>query len=375
MRLRDEIADHLATEAKLRHVQKMEAIGLLTAGVAHDFNNILLAIGKAGRCSARSSSISTSRRARNDQAAPARRTRLDAASCSGLRADRRRPHARADRGTAACPAQAHGRRARPDAAQNRPAAEEEHRLGQANLAAAFPDKSPAEIDQILAGVWTIFGRVAAEFAQIERLTSNKPGRPDDDIIAEPAVVERLYRFRRDTKAALIFAAHLANWELPALIAARYGVEAAVLYRRPNIRAVSDAVVKIRASAMGTLIPTGLDAPVRLLRELQAGRPVAMLVDQHYVKGVDVTFFGRPCKANPLMAQLARHVECPIHGVRIVRQQDPNQFLMELTDRIAPARDAEGRIDIAGTMQVITTVVEGWVREHPEQWLWVHRRWR
>ena len=47
----------------------------------------------------------------------------------------------------------------------------------------------------------------------------------------------------------------------------------------------------------------------------------------------------------------------------------------MTDPIAPARDAQGRIDVAGTMQVITSVVEGWVREHPEQWLWVHRRWR
>jgi len=101
----------------------------------------------------------------------------------------------------------------------------------------------------------------------------------------------------------------------------------------------------------------------------------MLVDQHYVKGVDVTFFGRSCKANPLLAQLARHVECPIHGVRIVRQPDRRRFQIELTEPIAPARDAEGRIDIAGTMQAITAVVEGWVREHPEQWLWVHRRWR
>jgi KDO2-lipid IV(A) lauroyltransferase len=148
-----------------------------------------------------------------------------------------------------------------------------------------------------------------------------------------------------------------------------------LFRRPNIRPVADAVVDIRANAMGKLIPTGLDAPVRLLRELQEGRSVAMLVDQHFAKGVDVTFFGRPCKANPLIAQLARHVECPIRGTRVVRRADQHSFLLELTEPIAPARDAEGQIDIAGTMQVITSVVEGWVREHPEQWLWLHRRWR
>jgi KDO2-lipid IV(A) lauroyltransferase len=251
----------------------------------------------------------------------------------------------------------------------------EHRLGRANLAAAFPEKSPAEIEQILAGVWDNLGRVAAEFARLDQLKISDPPAPQDDMAVEPPALERFYRFRTDRKPALIFAAHLANWELPALIAARRGLEVAVLFRRPNIRSISDAVIKIRANAMGKLIPTGLDAPVRLLRELEAGRSVAMLVDQHFVKGVDVTFFGRRCKANPLIAQLARHMECPILGTRVVRRADKNRFLVELTDPIAPARDAQGKIDIAGTMQAITSVIEGWVREHPEQWLWLHRRWR
>jgi KDO2-lipid IV(A) lauroyltransferase len=61
-------------------------------------------------------------------------------------------------------------------------------------------------------------------------------------------------------------------------------------------------------------------------------------------------------------------------VRIIRLPG-HRFRAELTDAIEPLRAADGRIDIAGTMQVITTVVEGWVREYPDQWLWLHRRWR
>jgi KDO2-lipid IV(A) lauroyltransferase len=251
----------------------------------------------------------------------------------------------------------------------------EHRVGRANLVAAFPDKPAAEIERILIGVWDNLGRYAVEFAQIERLTNHDPGRLEDDIVADPATSERFLRLRHDGKPALIFASHLANWELPALVAARHGLDTAVLFRRPNIGAVSDAVLKIRAGCMGTLVATSLDAPVRLLRMLEANRHVAMLVDQYFVKGVDVTFFGRRCKANPLIAQLARHIECPIYGTRIVRREDRNRFTIEMTDAITPARDAQGRIDIQGTMQVITSVIEGWVREHPEQWLWLHRRWR
>jgi Kdo2-lipid IVA lauroyltransferase/acyltransferase len=124
-----------------------------------------------------------------------------------------------------------------------------------------------------------------------------------------------------------------------------------------------------------LVPTDLGAPVRLARLLQSGVHVGMLVDQHYTKGVEVTFFGRRCLANPLIALLARQTGCPIHGVRIVRLADRHRFWGEVTDPIEPPRDADGRIDIKGTMQAITTVIEGWVREHPEQWLWLHRRWR
>jgi Kdo2-lipid IVA lauroyltransferase/acyltransferase len=252
----------------------------------------------------------------------------------------------------------------------------EHRVGRANLVAAFPDKPATEIEHILAGVWDNLGRYAVEFAQIDRLGIADLTRPEDDILVDPPTLERFLRLRDDGKPALIFASHLANWELPALVAARHGLDTAVLYRRPNVRAVGDAVLKLRADCMGTLVATGLSAPVELLRMLEANRNVAMLADQHFVKGVEVTFFGRSCKANPLIARLARHVECPIHGARIVRRSDDrNRFRIEMTEAIAPVRDAQGLIDIQGTMQVITTVIEGWVREHPEQWLWLHRRWR
>ena len=88
-----------------------------------------------------------------------------------------------------------------------------------------------------------------------------------------------------------------------------GAKSAVLFRRPNIGAVSDVIVKLREPLMGELIPTGLDAPVKLARLLQSGVHVGMLADQHYSKGVEVTFFGRRCLANPLVAMLARQTEC------------------------------------------------------------------
>jgi len=251
----------------------------------------------------------------------------------------------------------------------------EHRIGRANLVAAFPEKSREEIEVILSGVWDNLGRVAAEFAHLDGVWDFDQDHPEGHRIeVPPRDVALFHQLRLDGKPALIFAAHLANWELPAVAAVAHGLDAAILYRRPNSAAADSAIRRIRQVNMGTLIPAGRDAPLRLAECLQGGQHVAMLVDQYLTDGVEVTFFGRKTKANPLLARLARHVECPIHGVRIIRLPG-YRFRAELSDEVVPVRDASGKIDIQGTMQAVTNVVEGWVREYPEQWLWLHRRWR
>jgi len=251
----------------------------------------------------------------------------------------------------------------------------EHRIGRDNLKAAFPERSPEEIEKILAGVWDNLGRLAAEFAHLDRVWDHDPARPGQGRITfDPEGEQRFIKLRDDGKPALIFAAHLANWELPALPGAAHGLPSAVLYRMPNIGPVADAIVNMRAVNMGRLIPTTLDAPMKLAEALREGLHVGMLVDQYFRRGIPVTFFGRETVVNPLIARLARAVECPIHGVRCVRLPG-HRFHAELTPEIEPVRDAEGKIDVHGTMQIITGVVEGWIREHPEQWLWLHRRWR
>src|SRR3954466_2746425 len=251
----------------------------------------------------------------------------------------------------------------------------EHRIGRENLTAAFPEKSPDEIETILAGVWDNLGRVGAEFAHLDHIWEHDRARPEDSRIEiEPRTHELFAQLRLDGKPALIFASHLGNWELPALAAVAHGLDAAILYRRPNIASADRAVEKLRAVNMGTLIPAGRDAPLKLAEALQRGQHVAMLVDQYLTSGVDVTFFGRTTKANPMMARLLRQVECPIHGVRIIRLPG-HRFRAELSEEVKPVRDAAGEIDVQGTMQAVTSVVESWIREYPDQWLWLHRRWR
>ena len=252
----------------------------------------------------------------------------------------------------------------------------ENRIGRENLIAAFPEKSSAEIKMILLrGLDAVQGALGAEFANLDRLGDFDPEHPEQGrITGDPSNIVRFKRLISDGKPALIFAAHLGNWELPAISAATHKLDTAVLYRRPNIGAIDRWLHETRTASMGELISTSLDAPLKIAEALQRGAHVGMLVDQYYVRGVPVTFFGRRTMANPLLARLAHHFDCPIHGARVIRLPG-HRFRGELTEEIKPARGPDGKINIAGTMQIITSVVECWIREHPEQWLWLHRRWR
>ena len=87
----------------------------------------------------------------------------------------------------------------------------------------------------------------------------------------------------------------------------------------------------------------------------------------------MTFFGRPCRANPTLARLARQLDCPVAGVRVVRLGGV-RFEVK-GERLELPRDASGLVDVDAATQAITSATERWVREHPEQWLWFHRRWR
>ena len=249
------------------------------------------------------------------------------------------------------------------------------RTGRENLQAAFPEKSVAEIEQILLGVWDNLGRIAAELAHLDHLWDFDPKQANPGrIVLSPTSKARLLHLRDDGRPALLFGAHLANWELPALAGTTCGLDGAVVYQRPHIGPIADEILRIRKATMGALIPAGPDAPLRIADALKHGVHVGMLVDQHFTKGVDVVFFGRRCKANPMLARLARRFDCPIHGTRVVRLAG-HRFCVELTEAIDAPRDGEGRIDVPGTTQLIATIIEAWVREHPEQWLWLHRRWR
>jgi KDO2-lipid IV(A) lauroyltransferase len=250
----------------------------------------------------------------------------------------------------------------------------QQRIARDNLAAAFPEKSETERAAILAEAWDSLGRTAGEYAHLTTLFDYDADHPDPAGRVEVVGIEHFLALRDDGKPGIIFSAHLANWELPAICAARYGLEATAVFRPPNDPAVAAAIYEIRSGAMGGLAASMRGAAFSMNGVLERGGHLGMLIDQHFTRGVVIDFMGRKALANPVLAKFARRFDCPVHGVRVIRLPG-HRFRLELTPPLDLPRDAEGLIDVDGAVQAMARVIEGWVREHPGQWLWMHRRWR
>jgi KDO2-lipid IV(A) lauroyltransferase len=248
-----------------------------------------------------------------------------------------------------------------------------HRTTMANLKAAYPERGEADLRAIALKAWENLGRTAGEYPHLGTLFDFDPERPDAGRI-EVDGVDDFVALRDDDQPGLIFSAHLANWELPAICAARFGLNATAVFRAPNDQAVARIIQDVRSQTMGNLEAARSGAAFAMQGVLERGGHLGMLIDQHFTRGVRVQFMGRPALVNPLLGKFARHFECPVHGVRVIRLPD-HRFRLQLTPRLDLPRDPDGAVNVQGAMQAMTSVVEGWVNEHPEQWLWMHRRWR
>lgn len=249
----------------------------------------------------------------------------------------------------------------------------ESRLALANLAHAFPEKSEDERRSILSGVWDNVARTAAEYAHIQRARARDIAGVVEDFGVSWSGEEHFDALRDDGRPGIVFTAHLANWELLALASALGGLNSVALYRPPKNPFIHDDLMRWRAG-LGRFIPSRPGAILEVASALRQGAHFGMLVDQCYLSGPRVPFFGRPAATSPTVAKLAREFDCPVHGARAIRLKGGG-FRLEMTPALDLPRDSDGRVDVTGATAAMTAVVEGWVREYPEQWLWLHNRWR
>lgn len=240
------------------------------------------------------------------------------------------------------------------------------RKARANIARAFPDLPESRREGILRGMWENLGRVIAEYPHLERLSRD---------YTEIADADRLKPLFESGGAAVFIGAHLGNWEINcAAFLTQLGREIDLTYREPN----NPWTAKLldRARTLGGRLrgfPKSAESGRAILRSLRDGRYLGILIDQKYNEGVNVPFFGHPAMTNPVFVQLAQRYHCPVIPAKVERIAGcrfRGTFEAPLT-----LFDAAGHpLPVETVIAEAHCVLERWIRERPEQWLWLHRRW-
>ena len=123
--------------------------------------------------------------------------------------------------------------------------------------------------------------------------------------------------------------------MPAICAARFGLDATAVFRAPNDPAIARVLHEIRSETMGGLEAARQGAAFAMQGALEKGGHLGMLIDQHFTRGVIVDFMGRPALVNPILGKFARRFDCPVHGVRVIRLPN-HRFRLQLTPAARPA---------------------------------------
>lgn len=236
-----------------------------------------------------------------------------------------------------------------------------HRTAAKNLAMVFPEKTEKERRRILNGMWDNLGRVAGEFSHL----------PAEELIrrVEVSGIEHLPMDR----PAIFISGHFGNWELTYPVPHAHGIKTALVYRHLNNPYADAIIARLRATRSTAMLAKGPRGAVKLARAIKDGLSLAMLVDQKMNEGVAVPFFGNPAMTAPAVAQLALRYDMPIVPARIVRTGGCH-FKGTAYPPLAFEKTGDDEKDVLAILTAINKTLEGWIRETPEQWFWVHKRW-
>ena len=235
-----------------------------------------------------------------------------------------------------------------------------------NLRIAFPDMAEAEREALALAQWEQTGRAFAETAVMDLLV--KQNR------IEVVGLERLHAIRDSGKPVVFAGGHFANIETLAATITGSGVPCQITYRAANNPYVDAQIIAARARyGVKLFAPKGGDGARELLAGMARGESVALMNDQKFSEGPEVTFFGQPVNAAPGPSRLALRFGTVLQPMSTVRLPGV-RFRVTVYQPIELEKTGDRQADIARGVQTITTFIEERVRESPVDWFWVHKRW-
>ncbi len=243
-------------------------------------------------------------------------------------------------------------------------------LARANIAHAFPGKSAKDVDALSRAVFSHFGGLATELLHAS-------GRPVSEIVARvefPGAGDAREALRSG-RGVLFLTAHLGNWEYSALGMAANGVTASVV-ARPLDNPLLDAWLTAFRTSNGNAIIEKYDAARGMLRTLRSGGVLGVLADQHVgpPDGIPAPFFGRPASTTSALARIVDRTEALVLPAAAIRTA-PSRYRL-IVERVLDVRSlSPGERGVSPLTARFNAILEDMIRRYPEQWLWLHNRWR
>lgn len=240
-----------------------------------------------------------------------------------------------------------------------------------NLRLAFPDWSDVERRRVLRGMIRQAGWMAGEFARFPRLTREN--------IERTVVLDGFENFaaaQAQGKGVLFLTGHMSAWELAPFAHALYGYPLHFLVR-PVQNARVDRLVNRYRCLSGNLPVEKNRAAREVLSVLRSGGTVGILIDHNTAleEGAFVDFFGVPACTTTGLARFALHTDAPVVPGFLVWDGAMRKYRLRFQPAVGLVRTGDADADIRENTARFTRVVEEYVRRHPDQWLWVHRRWK
>lgn len=242
-----------------------------------------------------------------------------------------------------------------------------NKKGFKNLQIAFPEKTHKEHEAILLGMWDNLGRVIAEYPHLERLAANNTRFIN---------VEHLEKAVKDGNGAVFASAHFGNWEVsvPAVYKL-YHYKIASTYRAPNNPWTDKMLYRIR-TLNGALHAHSKSAEGGrgMMQDIRNKGMIGILVDQKYNEGVAMPFFKHLAMTNPIFVRFPQKFKCALLPC-VCRRIDGCNFEVTLYPQVNVFDEQGQPRSVEHVIANIHELLEGWIREHPEQWLWIHKRWK
>lgn len=240
-----------------------------------------------------------------------------------------------------------------------------------NLRLAFPDWSGAQRKKAARKMVRNFGWMAAEFARIPRFTKENIGKV---VVLEGH--ENFLKGQRHGKGVLYLTGHIGAWELSSFAHALYGYPLHYMARPLDNQRLDELVNRYRCASGNLPIFKNESARV-MLKILKDSGTVGILADQNTMpaEGVFVDFFGKSACTTTGLARVALHTDAAVVPGYAYWDETMQRYRLRFEPPVELVRTGDTERDVLENTQRFTKIIEGIIREHPDQWVWVHQRWK